>query len=169
MQLILSALIVAAAVIWSGARIARRSVAREDENARLVPLLELLAPGIAEAADNPRALLAWQPVVAAARRLFPSEFNLLDQAVGGTFPFSSEQIQAAHARWTADWLAWERAHDAEFKLKAFSLEQELGERASTPVGRARIDAVEREKIDLYQRRYAEYSRVARALQELMRP
>ena len=54
----------------------------------------------------------------ASRQLFPAEFAALDRAAGGTFPFTTEQIQAAHAQWTADWLAWERAHDAEYKLKA---------------------------------------------------
>jgi hypothetical protein len=33
--------------------------------------------------------------------------------------------------------------------------------------RARLDAVESEKLDLYQRRYADYVRVAKALQALM--
>jgi hypothetical protein len=32
--------------------------------------------------------------------------------------------------------------------------------------RARVDAVEREKLDAYQRRYQEYVQVARALQAL---
>ena len=33
--------------------------------------------------------------------------------------------------------------------------------------RARLDAVEREKLDLYQRRYTDYVRVAKALQALL--
>jgi hypothetical protein len=35
------------------------------------------------------------------------------------------------------------------------------------IGRARLDAIEREKLDLYQRRYAEYVRTAKALQTLI--
>ena len=73
-------------------------------------------------------------------------------------------IQAAPALWTADWLAWERTHDAEFKLKAALAAAELAAAGDSEVARGRVDAVEREKLDLYQRRYAEYVRVAKALQ-----
>ncbi len=38
------------------------------------------------------------------------------------FPFGPDQIQNAHARWTADWLAWELVHDTEYKLKAAAAE-----------------------------------------------
>jgi hypothetical protein len=34
--------------------------------------------------------------------------------------------------------------------------------------RARLDAVEQEKLEIYQRRYAEYVRVAKALQALVK-
>jgi hypothetical protein len=34
--------------------------------------------------------------------------------------------------------------------------------------RARVEAVEREKLDIYQRRYEEYVRVSKALQTLTR-
>ena len=94
----------------------------------------------------------------------------LDRATGGTFPFSPEQIEAAHAQWTADWLAWELAHDTEYKLKAAIAEQELdGDRRGGPRRAARLDAIEREKLDLYQRRYADYVRTAKALQALIAP
>ncbi len=46
------------------------------------------------------------------------------------------------------------------------LEQELGDRLTTPAGRARMDAIERDKLDRYQRRYEEYTRIARGLQAL---
>jgi hypothetical protein len=39
--------------------------------------------------------------------------------------------------------------------------------AESPARRARIEAIEREKLDLYQRRYEEYVRVAKALQMLI--
>jgi hypothetical protein len=39
--------------------------------------------------------------------------------------------------------------------------------SGTAAARARVDAVEREKLDLYQRRYGEYVRVAKALQALI--
>ena len=120
------------------------------------------------AAGDPRALLAWHPIVTAARTLYPQDFAAIDRAFGSVFPFGPEQIERAHARWTADWLAWERRHDAECKLKAATVEHELGESVNSGFGRARLDAVEREKLDQYQHRYEEYTRVAKGLQALIR-
>ena len=94
------------------------------------------------------------------------EFAQIDRASGFSFPFGVDRIQAAHAPWTADWLAWERTHDGEYKLKAAAVEEDLARSNGSSVVRARLEAVEREKLDLYQRRYAEYVRVARALQTL---
>ena len=131
-------------------------------------LLTLFGPAVAASADDPRVVLAWQPLAASARALYPKEFADLDRAFGSTFPFSPEAIERAHARWTADWLAWERRHDAEFKLKAATLEHEIGEGVHSAFGRARLDAVEREKLDLYQQHYEEYTRIARGLQALIR-
>ena len=121
----------------------------------------MLAPALGAAERDPRALLVWQPLANTARQIFPAECSALDRAAGRTFPFTKEQVQAAHAAWTADWLAWERTHDAEYKLKAAALEPD-----ASPLGRARLDAVEREKLDTYQRRYEDYVKVARALQAL---
>ena len=166
---ILCAAIVAAAVAWAGWRVSIRSADHRGGAGDTARLLALFAPGIAAAADDPRALLTWQPLALTARRLFAQEFAEIDKAAGGTFPFSVAQIEAAHSRWTADWLAWERTHDADFKLKATLLEEELGERKLTPVGRARLEAVEREKLERYQRRYEEYVRTGKALQALLRP
>ena len=90
----------------------------------------------------------------------------LRRLAGGAFPFSHDRLQSAHAQWTADWLAWERTHDAEYKLKAAVVEQDIAVAGSSAVLRARLDAVESEKLDLYQRRYQEYVRVAKALQAL---
>ena len=103
-----------------------------------------------------------------ARQMFPAEFAELDAAAGGAFPFSQDRLQTAHAQWTADWLGWERTHDAEYKLKAAVVEQEMAASGGSPVLRARLDAVEQEKLELYQRRYAEYVRVAKALQALVK-
>jgi hypothetical protein len=163
-----AALIVAAAVLAAGFRIASaiqasRAAAVET---RALDLLALFAPGISAGAADPRAILVWQPLARAARQLFPEPFARIDAAAGGAFPFSSERVQAAHARWTADWLAWEQTHDAEYKLKAALVEQEIAAAGATPVLRARLDAVEREKLGLYQRRYEEYVRVSKALQAL---
>ena len=119
--------------------------------------------------DDPRALLVWQPLAMTARRMFPDECATLDAAAGATFPFDSNHLQAAHARWTANGLVWERTHDAEFKLKAAAVESELDASGSTPLLRAQLEAVEREKLEQYQRRYEEYVRTAKALQALQAP
>ena len=168
-MLLLAAVIVAAAMIWSAARIAREiaSARSAAERGRAVQLLALFTPGISAADGDPRALLVWQPVARAARELFPDESAALDRAAGSPFPFSRERLQAAHATWTAQWLAWERSHDAEYKMKAAAAEDDARAAGGSPVARARVDAVEREKLDKYQRRYEEYVRVAKALQALI--
>ena len=167
MLLLLSAFVVAGAVAGVGVLIAHELTAARGELARTrsLELVAMFATGIAAAAEDPRALLTWQPLAIAVRNLFPAEFSALDRAAGGRFPFTREQIEAAHARWSADWLAWERSHDAVYKLKAAEIERELAWAASA-AARARLEAVEGEKIELYQRRYAEYARVSRALQAL---
>jgi DNA-directed RNA polymerase len=102
-----------------------------------------------------------------ARNLFPDECVALDLASGVRFPFSAEQIQAAHARWTAEWLAWEETHDSEYTLKAAEIEATLRVSRDPSLDRARLEAVERQKLERYQRRYEEYVRVGKALQALM--
>jgi hypothetical protein len=166
---LIPALIVAAAVIVSGLQIAaairasRAGLVRD----RAAQLLAIFVPALGAAAIDPRALLVWHPVAQTARRLFSEEFAEIDRAAGEMFPFSRKQIEAAHAQWTADWLAWELAHDTAYKLKAAEAEHELATSANSAVARARLDAIEREKLDLYQRRYQEYIRVAKGLQALI--
>jgi hypothetical protein len=166
--ILLSALIVAAAVSWVGLAIARELAALREEEARkrALGLLTLLAPGVAAAAADSRALLTWQPLAETARKMLAADFTALDKAAGGRFPFTAEQIEAAHARWSTEWLTWERAHDAEYKLKAAQIEAEIAAGGPTPLARSRLDAVEREKLELYQRRYSEYVLVSKALQAL---
>jgi hypothetical protein len=135
--------------------------------ARTLALVTAFAPGIAAAATDPRAILTWQPLAIRARTIFSDEFAALDAAAGATFPFSNDVLQAAHARWTADWLAWEQAHDAASKLKAATAEADLEASGGSPLMRARCEAVEREKLELYQQHYGEYVRVAKALQALI--
>jgi hypothetical protein len=167
-MVLLSAVIVAAVIAWTGLGIVRELAAAREARARdrTLQLLSLFAPGLAAAAEDSRALLVWQPLAATARKMFPPDFDALDQAAGGRFPFSVEQIEAAHARWSADWLGWEGTHDTEFKLKAAAIEAEIASSGASALGRARLDAVEREKLDKYQRRYEEYARVSRALRAL---
>jgi hypothetical protein len=166
--LLLSAVIVAGAVAWAGWWIARelKATREGDARARVLRLMALFSPGVGAVLDDPRALLSWQPLAATARRLFPSEFAALDQAAGRSFPFGVEQIEAAHARWSADWLSWERTHDADYKLKAAQIEADISAEGGSALSRARLDAVEREKLDKYQRRYEEYARVSKALRGL---
>jgi hypothetical protein len=164
MTTFLAAIVIATALIVSLGRIVTemRAAREEARRARTLSIIELFGPAVAAVQDDPKALLVWQPLAATVRRLFPEACASLDAAAGATFPFTADVISAAHARWTADWLAWEQTHDATYKLKTAVAGQEL----ESPGGRARLDAVEREKLDLYQRRYEEYVRVSRALQKL---
>jgi hypothetical protein len=165
---VLAALAVSAAILWAAVRVtaAVNAVRGDQARTRAAELLATFAPAIGAAEADPRAILAWQPAARTARQLFPDEFALLDRASGGSFPFTADRVQAAHARWTADWLAWERAHDAEYRVKTAEIEHELAASGESPVLRARLEAVEREKLGAYQRRYEEYIRVAKALQAL---
>ena len=167
-MILAAALLVSAAVVLAGLQIAAavQSSRPEAMRARSLELLTMFVPALTASAADPRAILVWQPLARMGRQMFPEEFALLDRAAGSAFPFSSERLQSAHAQWTADWLAWERGHDAEYKLKAAVVEQEIAAAGTSPVLRARLDAVEGEKLDLYQRRYQEYVRVAKALQAL---
>jgi hypothetical protein len=161
--------VVAAALVVAVARMRgiETSARHSAQAARRLQLLRMFASGAAAAAEDPRALLTWQPFASTARHLFPDDFAELDRAAGGTFPFSREQIEAAHARWSTDWLAWEQTHDAEYKLKAAVAEEELRASPGSSVLRARVESVEREKLERYQRRYEEYTRVSKALRNLM--
>jgi hypothetical protein len=164
MTTFLAAILIAAAITVSvGQIVSAMRAAREDaRRARTLSIVALFGPAVLAVQDDPKALLVWQPLASTIRRLFPEECAALDIAAGSSFPFSADVIAAAHARWTTDWLAWERIHDATYKLKAAEAEEQV----DTPAGRARLDAVEREKLDLYQRRYEEYVRVAKSLQKL---
>ena len=116
----------------------------EQRRNRELSIATLFAPAIERAREDPRVLLTWQPLASTLRVRFPEEFAALDAASGSTFPFTRDFIAAAHSRWTADWLAWEKAH----------------------VEAGKVDAAERDKLELYQRRYEEYVRVGKALQAL---
>lgn len=171
-MLLLSAFIIAGVIYWATMQIVGELKATREEAARrrALAIVELFAPARSVTDRDPRALLVWHPLAQIVRQLFPADLAALDRAAGSTFPFTKEQLEAAHAQWTADWLGWERTHDAEYKLKAATVEQELAREMATsgdaPVARARLDAVEREKLDLYQRRYQDYVRVAKTLQAL---
>jgi hypothetical protein len=165
---ILAAAIIAGAVLWAAAQIVRELRAARDADAhnRALAIVQLFAPALGAVQNDPRVLLVWQPLARAIRQLYPLESAAVDRASGGAFPFARDMMAAAHARWTAEWLSWEQTHDADYKLKAATLQHQLGAAANSTIARARLDALEREKLALYQRRYEEYTRVAKALQAL---
>ncbi len=161
-------LLVAMATIAAAVRVGS-AIERARREATLCHLLALFAPALQAVRDDPRQYLVWHPLAQASRRLFADAAGALDAAVGGPFPFAPAALNEAHAQWTAVWLTWERSHDGDYALRAAALEQELdrsGERA-TPLGRARMAALEREKLDRYQERYQQYITTARALQRLV--
>ena len=168
MVLILSAAIVAGALLLGVAQIVREMRAAREEAARgrAMAIVQLFAPALDAVRDDPRVLLVWQPLARAVRQLYPVESASVDRANGTAFPFGRDMMAAAHARWTSDWLTWEQNHDTDCKLKAAVLHAELAAAGESAVGRARFEALEREKLALYQRRYEEYTRVAKALQAL---
>ena len=142
---------------------------RASRDRTVCHLQALFAPALLAVDRDPQELLTWYPLAQASRRLFPEACAALDAATGRTFPFTQAQLQDAHARWTASWLAWERSHDGEYALKTSALQDELtraGE-VATPLGRARVAALEREKLERYQDRYQEYIRAAKRLQALL--
>ena len=168
MVLILSAAIVAGALLLGVAQIVREMRAAREEavSGRAMAIVQLFAPALDAVRDDPRVLLVWQPLARAVRQLYPVESASIDRANGTAFPFGRDMMAAAHARWTSDWLTWEQNHDTDYKLKAAMLHAELAAAGESAVGRARFEALEREKLALYQRRYEEYTRVAKALQGL---
>lgn len=157
-----------AAAVLVGLRGLVREIREHREQAAILSLLRTFAPAAAETARDPKALLQWFPLVSSARVMFPRAFAALDGTLGRPFPFGSTDAQEAHSRWTADWLAWEASHDAEYKLKAATLDEQLqhlsGDRAA--LVRAELAAVEREQLERYQQRYVEYVRVGKALASL---
>ena len=168
MEILFAGLIVAVAIVVTGGQLVTelKRHAEEQRRARRLSVAALFAPALSQVQDEPKALLTWQPLSKALRVQFPEEFAALDAAAGSTFPFSKELIASAHAKWTADWLAWEGTHDAAYKVKALAAQHELQGSGESAVARAKLDAIEREKLDLYQRRYEEYVRVGKALQAL---
>jgi hypothetical protein len=146
-----------------------REVQQRRRDASIHAILQTFGPAQAAVQSDARQLLAWQPLAEAARRLFPDTLDALDKATGKRFPFPKEVIEQAHAKWTADWLAWEKAHDEEYRLKAATAEQEMA-RASgdaAALARARLDRIQHEKVERYQQRYEDYIRTAKALQALL--
>lgn len=163
-MLVLSLLLIAGAIAGAAVAVVRERRASRRDRA-LQQLMGIFMPAVPAALDDPRRLLLWYPMAATARILFPGAFHALDAAAGGRFPFTRDQVAAAHATWTATWLAWEQSHDAARKLQAAVMEQDVS-RASGPdaaIGKARLAAFERTALEEYQRRYEEYVTIGKAL------
>jgi len=141
---------------------------KQRMDAQMLGLLATFASVAKEVRSDPRLLLAYYPVAVAARRCFPEAFAALEQPQSQSFPFGSQEIEEAHARWTAEWLDWERNHESEYRRKAAALNAELvtATDARIPGLRTELEAVEQQKLDLYQHRYEEYVGVSRALAKL---
>ena len=156
-------LIAAAAIVFALWRIGDL-IQRQHRHTLLQQLIPTFAPATAAVQQDPKQLLVWYPIARASRTLFPDLFKALDEASGGSFPFTKDQIQAAHARCSSDWLAWERAHDAEFAVKTAQVQEEIDRAAqSSPLLRTRLAAIEQQKLEQYQHRYEDYIRTAKAL------
>jgi len=138
---------------------------RRRREAALQHLLATFAPAAAAVLQDHKQLLVWHPLAQTSRKLFPDAFKALDAAAGGAFPFTKEQFKAAHARCSSDWLAWERAHDAEYAVKAAQVQDEIdrAQGQASPLLRTRLAAVEQQKLERYQQRYEEYIKTAKAL------
>ncbi len=155
--------VVLAVVTASVAERYRREQRREHHQRIVALLLTTITPTVARA--EPRELLAWRSAAEAVRELFPEAVATIEARTGERFPFPRAVVEDAHARWTADWLAWERRHDTEYRGRVTALTAELtavGQDGATSV-RAKLDALEDEKLQRYQQRYEEYARVGSGL------
>lgn len=157
-------LLVGAALAYLLWRIAVE-IDRQRREATLRHLFATFAAAAAAAQQDPKQLVVWHPLAQTSRKLFPDAFAALDAAAGAAFPFSKEQLKAAHARCSADWLAWERAHDAEYAVKAAQVQDEIdrAEGPASPLLRTRLAAIEQQKLERYQQRYEEYIKTAKSL------
>jgi hypothetical protein len=154
-----------AAVGW----VIRGLIARGQREAAVLSVMQTFAPGQAAVQQDPKQLLVWYPLAEASRKLYPAAFATLDEATGARFPFSREAVERAHAKVTSEWLAWEAAHDEEYRIKAAAAEHDLSAATAgeAALRRARLDRIQHEKIERYQQRYEEYARTAKALQALL--
>jgi hypothetical protein len=155
-----------AIIVWL---LVTRPLRLQRHEAAVQAMLQTFGPARAAAQHDAKQLLAWHPLAEASRKLFPAAFDALDGATGSRFPFPKDAIERTHARVSSDWLAWEKAHDEEYRIKAAAAEQELAVAAgeAAALARARLDRIQHEKIERYQQRYEEYVRTAKALQALL--
>ena len=162
----MTALLAGAAIAYALWRIGDL-LRRQRQEALVQQILATFAPAVAAVHQDPKLLLAWYPLAQTSRKLFPDAFGELDRAAGSVFPFTKEQVEAAHARCSAEWLVWERAHDAEFSLKAAQVHEEIDRTGASALLRTRLAAIEQQKLERYQQRYEEYIKTAKALAALV--
>ena len=157
-----------ALVVAVGVALLLREMRHRHRDSTVLKLIGIFGPSIARVQVEPRELPAWAGVARSARRVFPEAFSRLDAAGRGSFPFSSQFIEGAHARWTAVWLAWEREHDLTYKRLASEVEVELAQASSEQARllEARFGEIEQEKLQRYQERYEEYVRIGKAFAAL---
>jgi hypothetical protein len=165
MVLLATGLLAIVVAVTGAAIVASLRASRRD--AQIQTLLSTFGPLAERVRADPRLLLAWSPVAETARGLFPEAFRDIEAAAGDRFPFGRGLVESAHARWTADWLEWERTNDVEYRERSAALEAELDQspEAVAKAARARLETLERERLERYQRRYEEYVGVSRALAE----
>ena len=78
---------VCAVGVWALLQVASalRREAAESRRNRTLAILRLFSTGQSASQEDPRALLTWQPLAMAARKLCPAEFAELDRAFGSEF------------------------------------------------------------------------------------
>ena len=136
---------------------------------QILGLLATFVPVVKQARSDPSVLLACYPTLTAARKCFPEAFSRLEGDGSEGFPFGRADIEIMHERWTAEWLEWEQTHESNCQRKIAAIDATLkGEvsEAKAVLLRTELQAVEQEKLDSYQRRYAEYVGISRALERL---
>jgi hypothetical protein len=156
------------AVVGLAMTVYERRVRKQEHKDQLMVVL-LTGSAAAVARAEPRELLAWQAAADVVRRLFPDAIADIESKGGESFPIPRKVVEAAHTKWTAEWLAWERQHDADFRKRTSVLQAELEATGHehTPDGHARIAALEGEKLQSYQRRYEEYVQIGKGLTGLL--
>jgi hypothetical protein len=131
-------------------------------------VLEIFGAAIPRVQKVPPELVSWAKLANAARGLFPHAFVSLDAAIGDRFPFPAGLVEGVRARWTSEWLTWEREHDAEYKGRASEIDHNLsvGTQADAQRLRGRLAEIEQEKLLRYQERYEQFVRVSKELSDL---
>ena len=151
------------------ARIIAQVLRERRRDAQVLGLLATFGPIVERAHTDPQTLLTWFPIAVTARRAFPDAFDTLDGDAAHRFPFSSDQLESAHASWTAEWLAWEGQHDVDYRRRSAVLEANAATGAAGDAARSGLELLERERLETYQRRYETYVKVSKALAALTDP